>query len=376
MGATLHQLRWMLWKNCTLKIRNKKAVALEMGYPLYFLLILWLMTFSLQTTKYPEVPSFPSAAISAACPGCDRQQALQAPNGLLCLFREASELSKCGVGAGAAKQPFCECPPAENLAGLPLLGFSPSGDADAAAAAAAAAAVLGGPAPRAFGSAAELGAWASALARNKSDTRFIGGVAFAPSAKGKGGGLSSYTIRLGASGVTDGGREQGNQKTASDSACRPFWRNTTTTFVTNPTGGQQGLTAVQGEYSAQQDKAGRTNLPTACPSSAYISSSFVALQVHTGRLLFIPDLISAVDPQVISAGGGPGDRGRAAGEAGQGRAAVRPAERGARAAVPAAGIPGQLRVLGLVDAQHLLSVHKDPCSCCKILKFSLLLILK
>ncbi|KAI9140082.1 hypothetical protein BKA69DRAFT_1081761 [Paraphysoderma sedebokerense] len=67
MTSIWKQIYVLLWKNAKVKIRDK-SIWQELGYPIYFFLILILIRFSLNTSSYEAVSNFPVVPVVAPVP--------------------------------------------------------------------------------------------------------------------------------------------------------------------------------------------------------------------------------------------------------------------------------------------------------------------
>ena len=63
LGAWGNQLVHVMRKNFLIKKRNRKGTAAEMIYPIYFVLILYLISMNLPKTQYKAVDTFPSMTL-------------------------------------------------------------------------------------------------------------------------------------------------------------------------------------------------------------------------------------------------------------------------------------------------------------------------
>ena len=244
------QLREMMVKSWLVKRRRKRATATELGYPAYFMMILWVMKGLL-----PGAVDFPEARFPAAVP-------VQSPGGLTCLW---SGDGGCDAARGSSGN--------GTWAGDLTLGYV-NGSAPAAAKIAqdAVKSLGSGAHGRGFASAAAMERHAIELQQPDADrgqAYLFFGVEIAADA-------TSYTLRWMPSppGVGVPGPSAGETSDGTD--CRPRWEK----FVWNGSGEGEG----EGDYGAN-DEALRSALPKGCQSLQYLTDGFVALQVALDRAI-------------------------------------------------------------------------------------------
>ena len=241
----LGQLSQMLRKSVLIKQRRRRATAMEIGYPAYFMLILYFVSMSLPTyVTFPPVDGFPKVDV-------------ETPAALTCLWDPPTG----GIVPGCVTA----FPSAGNgtWASGVTLGYV-NASAPAAALARKAAALLGATA-EGFGSAAAMEAHATALQAKgapEGEAFLFYGVEFAPDAL-------SYTLRFMPQppGVGVPAAVAGAVDNAE--ACRPYWK---------------AFSAGHGEGSyGESDNNLKDALPTSCASLEYLTDGFLALQVGLDR---------------------------------------------------------------------------------------------
>lgn len=246
----LGQLTEMLRKSILIKKRRRRATLTELGYPAYFILILWGIKSTL-----PNPMDFPAVSFPSSVP-------VEQPGALTCRWsKPGSHVPGCDATDVIGQN--------GTFAGHVSLGYVNT-SASATTLAQKAVASLGGSAKAVgFTSAASMEAHATALQGQNApepEAALFYGVEFADTL--------SYTLRFMPQppGVGVPAAIAGATGDAND--CRPYWRR----FDSPGTSTAHGQ-AAYGEGQPDLDAA----LPTACESLKYLTDGFLALQVALDR---------------------------------------------------------------------------------------------
>eukprot|EP01043_Picozoa_sp_COSAG02_P054221 COSAG02_NODE_6106_length_3793_cov_2.481244_1_plen_788_part_00 len=245
----LAQLTEMLRKSALIKKRRRKATLQELGYPAYFILILWLIK-----TSLPPGVDFPAVSFSSSVP-------VEQPGPLTCRWHSPEH---------GSFVPGCDNGNNGTWGSSVSLGYV-NASAPAEVLAQKAAAALG-PHARAIGfpSTAAMESHALALQTKNStglEAMLFYGVEFSDD-------TLSYTLRFMPQppGVGVPAAVAGTVSDAAD--CRPYWKR----FVKAGTSSAQG----QGAYGEGNTDL-ESVLPTGCESLKYLSDGFLELQVALDR---------------------------------------------------------------------------------------------
>eukprot|EP01043_Picozoa_sp_COSAG02_P005731 COSAG02_NODE_157_length_32999_cov_31.863647_15_plen_501_part_00 len=267
----LGQLAEMLRKSALIKKRRRKATLQELGYPAYFIMILWLIK-----TSLPGGVDYPAAIFSSSVP-------IEQPGPLTCRWHTPSHGSFI---------PGCDSTNATatgrngTWGGSVSLGYvNTSAPAEVLAQKAVAAL---GPRARAIGftSTAAMESYALALQTNDAAqldvAKLFYGVEFSDD-------TLSYTLRFMPQppGVGVPAAVAGTVLDATD--CRPYWKQ----FDRPGTSSAQG----QGTYS-QGNTELESALPTTCASLKYLTDGFLDLQVALDRAVLQSKLGETTSLQV------------------------------------------------------------------------------